>query len=256
MATSISANDPTPNQDLEKPNHMIIWLDQHIGEPNQCIHLKKAFATNIDPRHETWVKLRDPDYNALLVAGDELIIEFNGVRFLLQAFVDEDACVAAFERNQDKRIFFITSGSKGQTAVPRIIEQYRHIFTDLTAEKAYESVYVFCLHIEYQLDWAADYLEYVQMFNTESELLERMIRDIANYFIERSERLLRDEEHESALQYLHWAKRLWHEYDKMQQQIGTDDHREVRLSEGMSQILEKIEQVERDIPTNSSDDEN
>ena len=256
MAASIPANDPTPNQDLEKPNHMIIWLDQHIGRRGECTHLKKAFATNADPRHETWIKLNDPNYDGLLVIGDEMIVEFNGVRFLLHASDNEDTCVEAFERNQDKRIFFITSGSMGKPAVPRIIERYRNIFTNPTTNEAYSSVYVFCLHIENHLEWMGNYLEYVQAFNTESELLERMIRDIADYFIKRSEQILRDGEPTSALQYLHWAKRLWHQYDKAQQGIRTDIFEDVRLSEEMQNIIDKIAEIEQQYPENSSDDEN
>ena len=256
MATSIPANDPTPNQDLKKPNHMIIWLDQHIGKPGECTHLKKAFAINIDPRHETWIKLNDRDYDRLHVTGDEMIVEFNGVKVLLHASDNEDACVEAFKRNQDKRIFFITSGSMGKTAVPRIIERYRNIFTDPITDEAYSSVYVFCLHIEYNREWAEDYLDYIQMFDTESELLERMIRDIAGYFIKRSERVLQDGESKSALQYLYWAKRLWHQNDKALQRIRTDDVQEVRLSDEMKKILAKIAEIEKQYPKNSSDDEN
>ena len=141
MATSIPGNDPTSNQDLEKPNHMIIWLNQHIGKRGECSHLKQAFAINIDPRHETWIMLNDHDYDRLRVTGDEMIVEFNGVKVLLHASDNEDACVEAFKRNQDKRIFFITSGSMGKTAVPRIIERYRNVFTDSTTNEAYSSVY-------------------------------------------------------------------------------------------------------------------
>lgn len=257
MATAICASDPTPNQDLEKPNHMIIWLDDHIGKAGECTHLKKAFAMNTDPRQETWTMLKDDDFDKLIVTGDAVLVEFNGVKFLLQALNNVNACVEAFERNQDKRIFFITSGTLGEKVVPQILENYRNIFTDLTKNEPYPSVYIFCLHIAYHLTWAGDHLEYIQMFNSDSELLERMTRDVAEYFVDRGERILEDDrEPTGALNYLHWAKILRHQYDKMQQGIRTGDFREVQLTTGMKDILAKIKNIETQYPTKSSDGDN
>jgi hypothetical protein len=256
MPTATPADDTTANQDPEKPNHMIFWLDAHIGNPTEYIHLKKAFGSNTDPRHETWTMLPDKDFDAMIAAGAAVTVTFEGVVFLLQAFNNEDACLAAFEQNQDKRIFFITSGSMGKEIVPKIIERYRPIFTDKVTDQPYPSVYVFCLHIEYHLKWAMDYIQYVQMFDIESELLERMTRDIAEYFIERGERIRQDNNLEGALQRLYWAKRLWHQYDKMQQEIKTDDLRPVRKSQRMIEIDVLIGEVEAELPPKSSDDEN
>jgi hypothetical protein len=107
-------------------------------------------------------------------------------------------------------------------------------------------VYIFCLHIEYHLEWGAEYIEYIQMFNSDSELLERMTRDIAEYFIElgRGIQLREANALKVALQRLNWAKKLWYQYDKMQQQIATDDTRPVRVSQRMIEIDELIAKVE------------
>ncbi|CAF1122835.1 unnamed protein product [Rotaria sordida] len=67
---SQEALDTPSNHDDEKPNHMIIWLDSSIGNPNEYLHLKKAFASNTDPRHETWTMLTDKDYDNLLIATE------------------------------------------------------------------------------------------------------------------------------------------------------------------------------------------
>ena len=35
----------------EMPNHMIVWLDQHIGQPEHCQRLKAAFSSTADPNY-------------------------------------------------------------------------------------------------------------------------------------------------------------------------------------------------------------
>jgi hypothetical protein len=185
------------------------------------------------------------DFENLLVASEPQAVMFEGVLFLLQAFDDEDKCFEAFEKYQEKRIFFISSGQMGKKVVPRILERYPRIFTDLITDRPYPSIYVFCHNIEWNLEWAMEYIEYIQMFNFDSELLERLTRDIAEYFIERYERMRQDNNLKGALQRLHWAKRLWHQYDKMQQQIPAEDFgRVVRESERMKQINLWIEQID------------
>jgi hypothetical protein len=256
MARATEAADTPANHDPEKPNHMIFWLDKTIGDPKEYVHLKKAFGSTTDPTCQTWTRLLDKDYDTILATGDAVSVTFEGVEFLLQAFNNEDACLVAFEENQDKHIFFITSGSLGQTAVPKIMEKYRNIFTDPITDEPYRSVYVFCHNIEYHMEWGMDYAEYVQMFNFDSELLERMTRDIAEYFIDRSSRLREDNDLRGALQRLHWAKKLWHQYDKMQQQIATDDLRPVRESQRMIEINALIKEVEApsaEVETESSE---
>jgi len=246
MAMGSLVRDTPADHDPEKPNHMIIWLDKTIGEPKEYVHLKKAFGSNTDPRCETWTMLTDKDYDDLIQAGDAIMVTFEGVVFLLQAFTNEEDCLKAFEQNQDKRIFFITSGSMGRHAVRKIIERYRHVFTDLITNIAYPSVYVFCHNIEWQMDWVGDYLDYIQTFSFDSELLERMTRDIAEYFIElgRGIQLREGNALKVALQRLNWAKKLWYQYDKMQQQIATGDTRPVRVSQRMIEIDELIAEVE------------
>jgi hypothetical protein len=255
MATATPAEDTPANHDPEKPNHMIFWLDAHIGNPKEYVHLKKAFGSNTDPRCENWIMLTDKDYNTMIVTGDAVPVKFNGVEFLLQAFTNEKDCLEGFEQNQDKRIFFITSGSLGMGVVPKIIERYRQIFTDPITDTPYPSVYIFCLDIEFHMTWAMEYLGYFQMFNIESELLERMTRDIAEYFIMRGARIRQDNNLKGALQRLNWAKKLWYQYDKMQQQIPTDDPRTVRASQRANEIDALIAEVEAELPEDSSDDE-
>ncbi|CAF1067309.1 unnamed protein product [Rotaria sordida] len=174
---SQEALDTPSNHDDEKPNHMIIWLDSSIGNPNEYLHLKKAFASNTDPRHETWTMLTDKDYDNLLIA---------------------------------------TEAQEGHA------------------------------------NWAVDYIGYIQMFDFDADLLERMTLDISKYFIERSKRLRQDNDLKGALQRLHWAKKLCHQHDKMAQKISTDNPRPVQESQTMKDINALINEIEQILPEESS----
>ncbi len=212
----MSNDAPEPYQ--EDPDHMIIWLDLTIGQTDACIHLKDAFSTSNDPKNETPVKLVDRDYEELLRIERPKRVHFEGIWFLLAAFKNVERCIECFEQNQHKRIFFITSGSIGQTAVPIILERFRQIFTDPVTDEPYNSIYVFCHNIEYQMNWALEYSEYIQIFNHDADLLVRMIRDIADYFFMIGKRLLDEDPPNNAAAYhrLSWAHELYQRYKNME----------------------------------------
>jgi hypothetical protein len=209
-------NDATVSYE-DDPNHMIIWLDSTIGDLEQCLHLKDAFSSTAHPKNETPVKLIDSDYDQILRSAGPTRVNFEGVWFLLAAFTDVELCIQCFEQNQHKRIFFITSGSLGKKAVPRIIERFERTFIDPVTNEPYNSIYVFCLHIEYQMDWAYEYIRYIQIFDHEADLLHRMIRDIGNYFVMISKRLLAEDPPNNSAAYhrLSWAHELYERYCKM-----------------------------------------
>ncbi|CAF3149629.1 unnamed protein product [Rotaria socialis] len=252
MAKAESPADTPADYDDERPNHMIFWLDPAIANPAEYQHLKKAFGSNTDPRCENWTMLLDKDYDDLLASDIPSTIEFEGVIFLLQAFADEESCLAAFEKNQDKRIFFITSGLMGEKIVPKVVERYRHIFTDLITNTPYLSIYIFCHNTMYHGNWAVQYDDYVLIFDFDSDLLRRMTRDIAIYFRERGERMPKDNNIEGALKHLHWAKRLWYQYEKIKQDYKTDYPKMVSESKQMREIDELIKRTEAMLPKGSS----
>ncbi|CAF0872579.1 unnamed protein product [Adineta steineri] len=82
-----------------------------------------------------------------------------------------------------------------------------------------------------------------------------MTRDIAEYFIERCKRLRQANDIEGALQRLYWAKRLWRQYDKMDQNISTDEPRPVKESQKMKEINKLIEEIESELPKSGSDED-
>ncbi|CAF3460733.1 unnamed protein product, partial [Rotaria sp. Silwood2] len=79
-------------------------------------------------------------------------------------------------------------------------------------------------------------------------LLERMTRDIAEYFIERGKRLRKDHDSNGALLHLHWAKRLFEQYDKTKQGFTTDNPQAVKESDEAKEINRLIADIEHMAP--------
>jgi hypothetical protein len=204
--------------DEEIPNHMIVWLDQSIGNADAYIHLKMAFSSIADPKNETPVKLIDKDYDDLLRTTGPTSVNFEGVKILLAAFTNAERCVAFMQANQDKRIFFITSGQMGRPTVRSIMCNCPNLFTDPVTNEAYPFIYVFCHAIELNMDWIPEYNEYIQAFTFDADLLVRMIRDIAAYFVTDAKRLMEVDppKYRAACDRLNGAYTLYDRYRTMQ----------------------------------------
>ncbi|CAM4911419.1 unnamed protein product [Rotaria socialis] len=233
--------------DTENPNHLIIWLDKHIEDPEWCQQMKKAFSTQTDPKNPIPVKLSGNDNDSLFNIASHMPVHFEGVRFLLAAHKNIESCLQCFEQNQDKRIFFITSGSLGREAAPIILERFLHMFTDLVTGKPYISIYVFCHHIQYHLEWALDYRDYIQIFNFDADLLVRMMRDIGDYYYNESRRLLDTTlpNKPAAYNRLIWARTLYERYGELERKS---------MHTELGEINKLLEQVEEELRLSSDVD--
>jgi hypothetical protein len=230
----------------DDPDHMIIWLDMHIGDPNEYQHLKTSFASTLDPKNETPAKLIDRDYDTILHEEGPRHVMFEGVRFLLAAFANVERCIECFERNQHKRILFITSGSMGKLAVPRILERFRHTFTDPVTDESYMSMYVFCHNIEYQMHWALEFSDYIQIFNHEVDLLVRMLRDIAEYYVIQGKRLFDEDppNNAAAKHRLSWAYELYQRYSTM---------KKVSMRKELHELYGLLEEIDEELISSSDE---
>jgi hypothetical protein len=228
---------------------MIIWLDMHIGSSDYCQHLKASFSSINDPKNETPVKLVDKDYDEILRVEGPLRVNFEGVWFLLSEFTNIERCIKCFEQNQNKRIFFITSGAMGEVAVPRILERFKETFTDQVSNEPYMSMYVFCLNIGYHIEWALNYREYIQIFDHEADLLSRMTRDIGNYFVTQGKYLLVKvpPNNDAAYHRLSWAHELYQRYSKME--------KEVSMKKELDEVNGLLEKIEKERKSSSDEDE-
>lgn len=210
-----ASSDFSEPRESKTPNHMVFWLDEAFGDPQYGRHLKKAFSSNTDPRCETWTMLTDTYYSQMVLESQLTEMWLENIHSLFQTFDNINACLAAFEANQDKRIFFITSDTMGGDIVETVLERYRHVFTDPITNEPYPSIYVLCHIIGDNVGWAMRHYEHIQIFNHDQDLLQRMTRDIGQYFVERGRRLHAAADPRGALKQLEWAKRLFHQYEKM-----------------------------------------
>ena len=243
MSTDTSENVLPIDPDYGSPNHIIIWLDAYIGDPTEYIQLKRAFSINIDPCDQTHTTLRDIDIANMLATDLEQMATFNSARSRLIAFTDPAACYAAFQRYSKYRIFFITSETLGQHFVPRILADFPDLF-----KGSYNFVYIFCVSIRCEIDWAMEYRDFIQMFDHEADLLVRMVRDAAFYFSTLAERESPTENPKEALRYYHWSKQLYLHYERLDEKATA----EIRT---IDERTAQIEANQRSVHTAGSDDD-
>ncbi|CAF1151351.1 unnamed protein product [Adineta ricciae] len=214
------------DHDYPAADYMIIWLDDHIGQRGQYELMKKAFSSNIDSRHQTTTDLTDEDYTFLIGAQNPTCIKFAEIPMLLLAFDNLVTCYDAFERNKDRHIYFITSGTLGKHIIPRLIENHAHLFKDPITQEPYSSIYIFCGNSAYHMDWLMDYVEHLQIFNHEKDLLARLTRDVAMNFIQQSEYFLK-----KALGRYKQSKKVLNRYLQMDRPCKKDlEHVERRIA--------------------------
>lgn len=226
------ASDSGPiDHDYPPLEYIIIWLDPHIGKRDQYRQLKKAFASHLDPRAQTYTNLTDRDEENLMRFGDLLSGQFAGIPCHLVTFDNPYECYKAFELYRNKHIYFITSGRMGLDIIPTLVNHYRELFIDPITGDSYHSIYVFCGNIEYHYDWLCEYGKYVLTFTHEADLLARMTRDVGNYCVEQAERHLT-----KALRSYQWAKKVYDQYRALG--FGCTD--EVRNVEARTEEIEGI----------------
>ncbi|CAF0774044.1 unnamed protein product [Adineta ricciae] len=221
------------------PTHLLIWLDRKIGDHSRYQHLKKSFSTIADPTNETPVELRDADYDDVLRAEGPLPINFEGVQFLLAVFRTVDPCIECFERNQNRRIYFIVSGVLGEEIVPILLQRFPNIFINRITGKTYHSIYIYCHDIKLQMNWAINYTDYIQIFDFDADVLSRLVRDIADSFTEEGERLFNENPRKNAAakHRLMCAHILYQRYTKMES---------VSLKTELDRVNDLLDQIEED----------
>ncbi|CAF1432587.1 unnamed protein product [Rotaria sordida] len=96
----------------------------------------------------------------------------------------------------------------------------KNIFIDPVTNEPYQSIYVFCHDISRSDDCMRKYLDYLALpFIFDKDLLVRLIRDIVDYFVIESKRLLatNPSNNSAAYNHLNWAYRLYDQYRVMEQ---------------------------------------
>jgi hypothetical protein len=233
-------------EQADKLKHMIIWLDKHIGKSKECVILKSSFFMATSPITDLYEKsLNENDVDRSICNEKAFVVQLDKVKFMFQAFDDPGKCYETIAKNRHKRIFLITSGSKGELIVPRLVSNFPETFVP-----GY-SIYIFCAKMNMiktvgagdpTNEWAFDYIDHISMHNHQDDLLTRLVLDIATYFFEEGERLEKSGKLDDALKYYEWSKLMWERYDTMEK---TRNPMKGKINE-MAERINKIEQQLRE----------
>lgn len=249
MANSTaSVLHPSTENGNEAPNHLIIWLDKFIGKFNEYLLLKRSFFMTIDPTTGCAVSLTEKDINHSIQANQPIIVLLNGVQFMLRAFTHVDDCFEAIENNIDKRLFIITSGTKGRILVPAL-KTYLH-----EELKRNYPMYIFCgnMNMVAQHDvpathaWALDFEDDLIMFVHEQDLQLRIVLDAAGYFYGEGDRLYKDNQLENARKRCEWVDTLLKRYEEMKPKTMITANQRTTLRELFDTIDDAIAQQNND----------
>lgn len=212
MAQSKSAatnrtNEPESN-DLK---YMIIWLDKHIGKSEQCIFLKSSFFMTMDPTTGLFEReLNKDDIDRSICLQAPFLVRLDEVEFVFQAFDDIVKCYETIEKNLQKRIFFITSGSLGKIIVPSLVKLYPETFP------SDNPIFIFCANLIMKRVgdaapsnlWLEEFLENVLPCDHQDILLARMTREIADYLAKEAKQFTDNDQIDTARQYQDWSERI------------------------------------------------
>ncbi|CAF1323744.1 unnamed protein product [Adineta steineri] len=242
MAQTVSPVIYSPNDqpELVHPNHFIIWLDQHIGQRDEYHKLKRSFTRAMNPNDRLYEgSLVNDNINRSILDNDDidrsilldtpLLVQLDDVEFMFQAFNDIEKCFNIIEKNLDKRIFLITSGSKGKFLIPSLVINFPKIF------KEGNWMYVFCANmnmvqvgdIKPTNAWAMHYLDRILMFDHEDNLLARMVLDMASYFTTKANDLKNNQRYKDAYQYLTWSRQMHKRYGLLTHRNMTDELKKI-----------------------------
>ncbi|CAF1183832.1 unnamed protein product [Didymodactylos carnosus] len=141
----------------------VIWLDAHIGAEGNNRDMKKLFNDQVS------ASLELPPINEVdaLICG--YVDDWRAVGAPVKATDTVEKAEALIAEFQDKDVKFICSATLGRLIIPKLVKQFPHIL----------SYYIFCGNISLHLDWAMDYIDCLQMFDHEDNLLARLTKDIA-----------------------------------------------------------------------------
>jgi hypothetical protein len=179
-------------------DHVTVWVDKYIGADDSYGTLKSTFDNNIQvlKSHNTTEKNIDDD--SMICSDPEMLKKLSDDCYCLKYFCEIAKALEFIHQSGNKKIFFISSGTIGRQIVPQI--------ADLPQIKG---IYIFCMDISKQVDWAGEYAEQISaMLVHQDDLLKRLTRDIATYLEEKGDRYKVRQETIQAKNCYAWTKKL------------------------------------------------
>jgi dihydrofolate reductase len=172
----------------------IIWCDISFENEKSYQSMKDEFN---ETTTATSKKPLDPIDMAIFNEGKEELRSNNVPLITVQT---ADDAMREIEKHKDKKIFVICSGTVGRYLVPEIVHQYPYV----------HDFYLYTHNIVLHLEWGEKYGKMLKMFNFHTNLLVRLTRDIADYFIKRGQMFLNVNVNDSqkALEYFKHAQNL------------------------------------------------
>lgn len=188
-----------------KPDHVIIWLDKNMGVYENNKSSKKVLDENANldrlPANEY-----SPEIDNLIFSMDP---ELNGENFddlvksPLRMFIDKNECIKCINDSIEakKQPFLIASGQMGALIVPEI------------HKKLSRYIYIFCAQINLHEEWTQPYETDIEIYDDEKGVFARVLSDIGIYYLLKGQNGTLNPT--SAIQYLHWARRLFMSASKL-----------------------------------------
>ncbi|CAF3648496.1 unnamed protein product [Rotaria sordida] len=207
-----------------------IWLDSHIGAPGECPSFQDKFQQSLKPMNG----LPPNSINNLILCFEQ---EVAPIKFVL----DIDDALVLVQNEIDKKIIFISSGSLGKQIIPFIIKTHPHVYT----------FYIFCAQVSNNLNWAIDYTNCLQMFDHETDLLIRLVRDISKEFIHLGLSYLAVYDGESARKYFTTAQTLETHANNANSPMPPFTDR-LKMLQGPNGLIQESQNVKEDQRTNET----
>jgi hypothetical protein len=225
-----------------RPDHVIIWLDQHIGQSDEYTMFKRRY-NDMNAFNETnsisgdidndTNDLTSDDIDSLIGAVSNRTLIYSTVEGpILYSFSEVNSCLEFINRSStsQKTIFLICSGYLGRIIVPQVFDNmYVH------------SIYILTSSTEEQFSWIIDYYDKIIVLERDSDLFTRLTRDNASYYGKKCP--ADDPSSRLNLVYLKWARNLYKQADKNER--GTGPCIELR---NIEERIEKIESFPEDKP--------
>ncbi|CAM4796254.1 unnamed protein product [Rotaria magnacalcarata] len=174
------------------PDHLVIWLDHHIGKNDDYIDLKRTLENAID------LDLGEPfpysEIDALILCKQTH--ELRERPLIPVTTINE--CLELIDLYRHKKIFLITSGSLGQNLVPYVLNSGRDL----------KKIFIFCVHMCSHIDWAMDFAEQLLMFDFQTHLFQRITYEIGMYYQNQALYFSVANQHRKALCCLYYCQNM------------------------------------------------
>lgn len=221
-------------------DHIVIWLDKHIGRPQYYQQMKNHFKSIIAVDWPNFFSLKtNQDIDNLIRTNDNEIVNdwnLNDITDEIYAFSASEDClnfinkISKFQRN----IFLICSDNLSEKFV-----------SDISHNKFIHSIFILTFDILNHYEWACDNIEKIQIFTHELDLLARLARDIAVYYeTKSSDEIMSNPRH--SLTYLYWSERLFTNANIVDNYVTSNRH--------LQRINKRIDELEKHL-NNKHDNE-